>query len=187
MALARSLQQQTRAILRSLLSSTLITLPFGSTARLDEATLHLPIFCGDFTDFSCSMEHVLNAGEAIQGKRHLPPGFLHFPIGYAGRASSVVVSGTPVVRPMGQFRNALGEVVYGASQKMDYELEIACIVGKPSKLGARVQNQDADDHIFGFVLLNDWSGEQSPFMQNICLQNNSTRYSGFGNGSSWST
>lgn len=168
MALPKSSQQHTRAILRSLLSSTLITLPFGSTSPVDEATLHLPVSCGDFTDFSCSREHVLNAGEAIQGKRRLPPGFLHFPIGYAGRASSIVVSGTPVVRPMGQFRNALGEVVYGASEQMDYELEIACIVGRPSQLGAGVQNQDADDHIFGLVLLNDWSGEQSPFRYNIC-------------------
>jgi fumarylacetoacetase len=168
MALPRSSQQHTRAMLRSLLSSNLITLPFGSTAHLDEATLHLPVSCGDFTDFSCSREHVLNAGEAIQGKRRLPPGFFHFPIGYEGRSSSIVVSGTPVVRPMGQFRNALGEVVYGASEKMDYELEIACIVGKPSQLGAGIQSQDADDHIFGFVLLNDWSGERSPFMDNIC-------------------
>lgn len=120
--------------------------------------MHLPVSIGDFTDFSCSKEHVLNAGEAIMGKRFLPPGFLHFPVGYTSRTSSIVVSGTPVVRPRGQFRKD-GAVVYGPSEQMDYELEVACVVGKPSKWGESVHVKDADEHIFGLVLLNDWSGE----------------------------
>jgi fumarylacetoacetase len=91
-------------------------------------------------------------------KRFLPPGFLHFPIGYTARTSSIVVSGTPVTRPRGQFRNGKGDVVYGPTEQMDYELEVACIIGKPSEFGKSVRIEDADDHIFGFVLLNDWSG-----------------------------
>jgi hypothetical protein len=136
MALPKSSQQHTRGILRSLLSSSSITLPFGSTEHLDDVILHLPVSCGDFTDFSCSREHVLNAGEAIQGKRYLPPGFLHFPIGYAGRASSIVVSGTPVVRPKGQFRNALGEVVYGLSPARPSGPSAAMVSAPPPHLGA---------------------------------------------------
>lgn len=104
---------------------------------------------------------MLNAGEAIQGKRYLPPGFLHFPIGYSGRTSSLVVSGTPVVRPKGQFRNADGNVEYGPTQRLDYELEMACVVGKPSELGKTVAINDADEHIFGIVIVNDWSGESN--------------------------
>ena len=96
-------------------------------------------------------------------KRFLPPGFLHFPIGYSGRTSSIVVSGTPIVRPKGQFRDTTGDVVYGASEQLDYELELACIVGKPSKWGTSVPIKDAEEHIFGLVLLNDWSGKSSLF------------------------
>lgn len=95
-------------------------------------------------------------------RRFLPPGFLHFPVGYTGRTSSLVVSGTPVVRPRGQFRNSSGEVVYGPTEQMDYELEFACIVGKPSDLGKGVPIKDADEHIFGLVVLNDWSGMYIP-------------------------
>lgn len=91
-------------------------------------------------------------------KRAVPPGFLHFPIGYTARTSSIVVSGTPVIRPRGQFRNTQGEVVYGPTEQMDYELEVACIVGKSSELGKPVEMTDADEHIFGLVLMNDWSG-----------------------------
>lgn len=92
-------------------------------------------------------------------KRFLPPGFLHFPVGYTGRTSSIAVSGTPCIRPWGQFRDKNGDVVYGATQQLDYELEVACIIGKSIERGQRVNAENADDHIFGLVLLNDWSGE----------------------------
>ena len=121
--------------------------------------MHLPVSVGDFSDFSCSMDHVLNAGEAVLGKREVPPGFLHFPIGYGGRTSSIVVSGTPVKRPRGQFRADGGVVQFGPSRVLDFELEVACIVGQPSSMGEPVAIADADQHIFGFVLLNDWSGK----------------------------
>lgn len=123
--------------------------------------MHLPVSSRDFTDFSCSKDHVLNAGEAIQKKRYLPPGFLHFPIGYSGRTSSLIVSGTSFVRPKGQFRNAQGSIEYGPTKQLDYELELACIIGKPTKLGETVASRDAADHIFGYVLINDWSGKST--------------------------
>jgi fumarylacetoacetase len=114
---------------------------------------------GDFTDFSCSRSHVLNAAEAVFGKRSLPPGFEYFPVGYHGRTSSIVPSGTPIVRPKGQFRDEEGKVVFGATRRLDYELEVAAVIGKPSVLGEPVAIEDADDYIFGCVLLNDWSGK----------------------------
>lgn len=98
------------------------------------------------------------------GVRQLPPAGPYYPIGYNGRASSVRVSGTPVTRPWGQYykQGSATEVVFGPSQSFDFELEMAAIVGKPSKLGERVSIEDADEHIFGLVLLNDWSGEFRP-------------------------
>lgn len=151
--------------------------------------MHLPVLSRDFTDFSCSKDHVLNAGEAIQKKRYLPPGFLHFPIGYSGRTSSLIVSGTPVVRPKGQFRDAQGEVNYRPTEQLDYELELACIVSKPTKLSESVASKDADDHIFGLVLLNDWSGTFNLFKPSGCCTKllRSTRHPRSGNASLRST
>lgn len=101
------------------------------------------------------------------GQKSAPPSFYKFPMCYQGRASSVVVSGTPIERPVGHFwdnseRHASAKdrpVVFGPSRKLDYEVEVAAIVGKPLPMGARLNATDADDHIFGFVLMNDWSGE----------------------------
>ncbi|KFY28338.1 hypothetical protein V491_00520 [Pseudogymnoascus sp. VKM F-3775] len=156
-ALPKSIHQQTRAALQSLFKEPLASLPAGCTDKLNNVTMHLPVSSRDFTDFSCSKDHVLNAGEAIQKKRYLPPGFLHFPIGYSGRTCSLIVSGTSFVRPKGQFRDAQGSIVYGPTKQLDYELELACIIGKPTKLGETVASKHADDHIFGYVLMNDWS------------------------------
>ena len=131
--------------------------------------MYMPVHVGDFTDFSCSAEHVVNAGEAVFGERKMPPGFPHFPLGYGGRSSSIVVSGNPVKRPLGQYRSKTekGKVVFGPCQDLDYELELGCIIGKSAKMGEIVTAAQADDHIFGVVLLNDWSGEYRPF--NTCL------------------
>lgn len=117
---------------------------------------HLPVTVGDFSDFSCSRDHVLNAGEAVMGVRQLPPGFLHFPVGYGGRCSSILAPGTFVRRPLGQFRSPEG-VTFGPSRAVDFELEVAVIVGKPSAFGEPINIKQAEDHIFGFLLLNDWS------------------------------
>jgi fumarylacetoacetase len=125
---------------------------------VSEVEMHLPVRVGDFSDFSSAKDHVLNAGEAVFGVRSLPAGFSHFPLAYAGRSSSIVPSGTNIRRPRGQFRSGDG-VEYGVSKDMDYELEVACVIGRPSQFGEPVPIDDADEHIFGFLLLNDWSGK----------------------------
>ncbi|MEM9318401.1 MAG: fumarylacetoacetase [Pseudomonadota bacterium] len=119
--------------------------------------LHLPIHVTEFTDFYASRHHATNVGTMFRGAENaLPPNWLHIPIGYNGRASSVVVSGTPVRRPMGQLK-APDETVprFAASARFDFELEMGAIVGQPS--GAPLSVADADAAIFGYVLLNDWS------------------------------
>lgn len=164
-ALPKPIQRNVRSILQhALATDERESLPEGSTADVGGVQMHLPVAIGDFTDFSASKEHVLNAGEAVLGKRYLPPGFLHYPIGYGGRASSILVSGTPIERPVGQFRNRSPDaewVVCQPSGAVDYELEVAAIIGKPVKTGQRVQAGNADEHIFGLVLMNDWSGKLS--------------------------
>ena len=134
--------------------------PQGAVVPISEAELHMPVHIGDFTDFSCSKDHVVNAGEAVFGKRVLPPGFPHFPLGYGGRSSSIVTSGTPVRRPLGQYRSKNDPTIveFGPCRELDYELELGCIIGKPVKLGDIATAADADEHIFGVVLLDDWSG-----------------------------
>jgi fumarylacetoacetase len=119
--------------------------------------MHMPVSVGDFSDFSLSLNHNLNASLAVFGKEFLPPGFHHFPGGYAGRSSSVVVSGTPIRRPLGQSKSPEAGVIFGPSKAFDYELEVACVVGKSSEMGKPVRISDALEHAFGFVLLNDWS------------------------------
>lgn len=170
--LSKGIQLHVRAALQHVFTSEdHKSLPEGSTLDVDNVQLHLPVAIGDFTDFSASKEHVLNAGEAILGKRFLPPGFLHFPIGYGGRASSIVVSGTPIDRPVGQFRDPDGDgerVVCEPSRAVDYELEVAAVIGKPVERGQRVRAADADNHIFGLVMLNDWSGKSSPYQETWC-------------------
>lgn len=93
-----------------------------------------------------------------------PPAFFHFPIGYQSRASSIVVSGTDIERPVGQYWSPTGDktVVTAPSEKIDYELEFAAVVGKPLPRGQRLLASEADEHIFGFLLLNDWSCEPHP-------------------------
>lgn len=125
---------------------------------VDQVQMHLPVQINGFTDFSCSTAHMSNAAEALNGTRTLPPGMLRFPIGYNGRPSTVVVSGTPVIRPYGQYYGASAEeILFGPTQSLDFELEVACVIGKPSKIGERISVKNADDHIFGIVLMNDWS------------------------------
>lgn len=153
-------------------SDAVASLPRGAVLPAQIVKQHLPFRITDFTDFSVSLEHNYRAGEMILGKRFLAPGFLHFPLGYAGRASSILVSGTPIKRPLGQFvasRNEEGEaeVVMAPSKALDYELEVGVIVGKPVPHGARLMAADADDHIFGFVLVNDWSGEFMAFLHSF--------------------
>ena len=124
-----------------------------------EARMHLPVTVGDYTDFYSSEEHATRVGTMFRGAENaLPPQWKHMPIAYHGRASSIVVSGTPVHRPMGQVVPPdATQPVFAPTQKLDFELEMAFVVGKDSSLGQRISVADAEDYIFGMVLFNDWS------------------------------
>jgi fumarylacetoacetase len=125
-----------------------------------EVVYHLPMTIGDYTDFYAGRNHAFNVGELFRGRAAaLQPNYEHLPVGYHGRASSVVVSGTDIVRPVGQV--ACG--VVRASEKLDFELEIAAFVCKDSELGERVSVNNAGEYLFGVVLMNDWSGVFSLF------------------------
>ena len=122
---------------------------------LSEVVLHLPVLVSEFTDFYASRHHATNVGTMFRGTENaLQPNWLHIPIGYNGRASSVVVSGTNVRRPWGQLRGEDGPQ-FGPSARFDYELELGAIVGSPTE--GPVTVAEADAAIFGYVLLNDWS------------------------------
>ena len=124
-----------------------------------EARMQLPVAIGGYTDFYSSKEHATNVGSMFRDpKNALLPNWLHVPIAYNGRASSVVVSGTPIRRPKGQLKPPDAEQpVFGPSRKLDFELETAFIVGEGNALGAPIAIADAERHIFGLVLMNDWS------------------------------
>lgn len=160
-AASKSELQQLRGSLKKALEDDSLIKKFGYT--VSNVSLHLPISVAGFFDFSCSKDHVQNMEEAIFGKKGMPPSFLHYPVGYTGTSSSIVVSGTKVQRPLG-VSMAGGSVSFGPTKAMDYELELAAIIGKPTKLGDSVALEDADDHIFGLVLLNDWSGKTMLFL-----------------------
>lgn len=124
----------------------------------DQVKLLLPVKVGDYTDFYSSIHHATNVGSMFRPDNPLLPNWKHLPVAYHGRASSIVVSGTTVKRPSGQFRPNDGEPpVFGLSRALDFELEVAFVVGKDSNLGKPVSAAEAEDHIFGFVLFNDWS------------------------------
>lgn len=151
-----------RAILQELLKSD--TSPLAShvgkvlTAQKD-AQMHLPIQIGDYTDFYSSIEHATNVGIMFRDPANaLLPNWKHLPVGYHGRASSIVISGTNITRPCGQTKaDADALPTFRASTQVDFELEVAFVVGKETKLGEPISTKDAEDYIFGLVLFNDWS------------------------------
>ncbi|WP_415391740.1 fumarylacetoacetase [Paracoccus sp. SJTW-4] len=154
-ALGREIWTATRARLTELLAEggdeTLPLVPMA------DATLHLPIRVTEFTDFYASKNHAFNVGVLFRGPENaLPPQWTHMPIGYNGRASSVVVTGTPIRRPMGQVRGETGPE-WIACRRLDLELELGAIVGADNTMGERVSVDQAEQMIFGYVLLNDWS------------------------------
>ena len=124
---------------------------------MSEATLHMPLLISEFTDFYSGRHHATNVGTMFRGPNNaLPPNWLHMPIGYNGRASSVVVSGTDVRRPWGQLKSPdHDKPAFLPSRRFDLELELGAIVGTPSDGPLSVDQ--ADGAIFGYVLLNDWS------------------------------
>lgn len=124
---------------------------------ISEAQMHLPIRVAEYTDFYAGRHHATNVGTMFRGAENaLPPNWLHIPIGYNGRASSVVVSGTDIRRPWGQLKSPDQPLpAFMPSRRFDIELEMGAIVGTPSNRPVTVQ--EADDMIFGYVILNDWS------------------------------
>ena len=123
------------------------------------AKLHLPIEVAGYTDFYSSKEHATNVGTMFRDKSNpLLPNWLHIPIGYNGRASTVVVSGTKVKRPRGQLKPPNAELPsFGPCKRLDFELEMGVVIGQPSPIGEMLSESHAEEMIFGFVLLNDWS------------------------------
>ncbi len=126
---------------------------------LSRVTLHLPFVVAEYTDFYAGRNHATNVGTLFRGAENaLPPNWLHMPIGYNGRASSVVVSGTKVRRPWGQLKAPEFEApIFAPSRRFDIELELGAVVGSGSSHGQPVTVAEADAMIFGYVLLNDWS------------------------------
>ncbi len=127
--------------------------------KQSEAQMHLPVSIGDYTDFYSSIEHATNVGKMFRDPENaLLPNWRHIPVGYHGRASSIMVSDVAVHRPKGQtIPNGADQPVFGPSTRVDFELEMGFITGKNTKLGSSVSTSEADDYIFGLVLLNDWS------------------------------
>lgn len=124
-----------------------------------QATMHMPIEVGDYTDFYSSIEHATNVGTMFRGKENaLMPNWLHLPVGYHGRASSIIPSGTNFHRPKGQQKPKEDEPpVYGPSKLLDFELEMGFITYPGKPLGQSISTEEAEDYIFGMVLFNDWS------------------------------
>ncbi|RTE52504.1 fumarylacetoacetase [Arenibacter aquaticus] len=126
---------------------------------LDEIEMQLPVQIGDYTDFYSSKEHATNVGTMFRDPENaLLPNWLHLPVGYHGRSSSIVPSGTPVRRPMGQtLPKGAEQPIFGPSKLVDFELEMAFITTDANVLGEPIPVEDAEDYIFGMVLFNDWS------------------------------
>lgn len=126
---------------------------------VEEVIMHLPVDIGDYTDFYASREHATNVGIMFRGKENaLLPNWLHLPVGYHGRASSVILSGEDVHRPRGQvLLPNESSPQFLASRSLDFELEMGFFIGTGNDLGEPISAKNAQDHIFGMVLLNDWS------------------------------
>lgn len=139
------------------------TLKSKALVPMEYVVMHVPAQIGDYTDFYSSREHATNVGIMFRGKDNaLQPNWLHLPVGYHGRASSVVVSGSDVVRPSGQLQADAADPskgsTYGPCRLLDFELEMAFFVGgKANPLGRPLTIEEAEDRIFGVVVMNDWS------------------------------
>jgi fumarylacetoacetase len=165
MGLGRPAWKKTREILQNLLSAETSTLRDNAELRArafhkqSEVTMQLPARIGDYTDFYSSYHHAHNVGTMLRGPENaLMPNWKWLPVAYHGRASSIVVSGTEVKRPHGQTKPPDASApVFGPSKSLDFELETAFFIGPGNPLGQPVSVDQAEDHIFGIVLMNDWS------------------------------
>src|SRR6478752_1201186 len=165
MALGPAVWSNTRARISELLRHDYPELRDNEKLRkralvpMADVKLHMPFAVSGYTDFYSSKEHATNVGVMFRGKDNaLQPNWLHMPIGYNGRASTVVVSGTKVKRPRGQLKPPNVEAPsFAPCKRLDFELEMGVVVGQPSAMGGMLTEQQAEEMIFGFVLLNDWS------------------------------
>jgi fumarylacetoacetase len=165
MALGKKKAREVRGRISELLRSDNDELKSNVAAReialipMNEVQMMMPVRVPNYTDFYSSEEHATNVGSMFRDpKNALLPNWKHLPVGYHGRPSSIVVSGTPIHRPKGQLKPVETEPpIFSASRKLDFELEVAFLTCAETKLGQSISTKDADDHIFGFVLFNDWS------------------------------
>lgn len=158
MALGKGKTKEVRKRLQTILKNA-ENLPPSVRHAEEAVTLHLPIKIGDYTDFYSSEQHATNVGMMFRDPANaLLPNWKHLPVAYHGRASSIFVSGTNFHRPKGQI-NATDATPpsFSATKRLDIELEMATIIGKPTELGDCVQVDEAEDYVFGFLLFNDWS------------------------------
>ncbi|HWS72985.1 MAG TPA: fumarylacetoacetase, partial [Thermoanaerobaculia bacterium] len=156
-----------RARVRELRAKVTALLSDGAADR-DETARHLvaqgdvemllPARIGDYTDFYAGIHHAMNVGSMFRPDNPLLPNYKYVPIGYHGRASSIVVSGTPIRRPNGQTRDDEQQPPsFGPSKRLDYELEVGAFIGRGNRLGEPIPVAEAEEHLFGLCLVNDWS------------------------------
>lgn len=160
MALGRETCSALRARLQELLSAetTIRDAVSRCLVPMSRAELLDPVAIGDYTDFYASIHHATNVGRLFRPDNPLLPNYRYVPIGYHGRASSIVVSGTNIRRPSGQSKSPQADTPqFGPSKRLDYELELGFFIGTPNPLGVPVPIAEAEQHLFGFCLVNDWS------------------------------
>lgn len=159
---------ETSESLRSSIKSKLISFAKSLTGNtyqghkvafnLNEIDLHLPVKVGGYTDFYASISHATNIGKLFRPDNPLMPNWKHLPVAYNGRASSIAVSGHPLIRPKGQILNSTTNAPeYKACQKLDFEVELGVVIGRKNNLGEPVNIKDAPSYAFGVCILNDWS------------------------------
>ena len=158
MRLGRAAWRSVRRIVGDLLDAgrakpqAAVVIPHASVEML------LPAQIGDYTDFYASIHHATNVGSMFRPDNPLLPNYKHLPVGYHGRASSIVASGTPIRRPMGQtVTNDAGPPTFGPCKLLDYEMELGVFVGRGNAMGTRIEMKDVSEHLFGMVIVNDWS------------------------------
>ena len=159
--LGKEITSKVREILQSELTNdnSLIKHYSNCIIPIDSVEMHLPVKIGDYTDFYSSIEHASNIGSMFRDPSNpLLPNWKHIPVGYHGRASSIIVSGKNIYRPKGQIMPLDSETpIFSSSNRVDFELEMGYIIGKNSSLGSSISTKNSEDYIFGKVLFNDWS------------------------------